>query len=379
MTHQQPARTSGRNTRRFGVTTLAAVSVALAGLVLAMILTSRERDDASRDDDGQAASTAAAAEPKRIGYVPYWDQHRGFDVVRQRLDLFDQVSPVWYSLEPTGSIVLADAEHATVDRRSVRELQANGIEVIPTVTNLRNGDWEPHLVQGMLHDPAAVRTHVRELVELAVREGYDGIDIDYEHLEAADRQQFSDFLAMLGDALRDEGKLLTVAVHPKTSEEGDDERNVAQDFAAIGAAADQVRVMTYDYSWEDSPPGPVAPAGWVEDVIEWTVTQVPADKVVLGVVLLGYDWADGHGHTVDFEQARATAEANNVTIRRSADGSPWFRYRDASGARHEVWFEDAVSVAAKLELVAEYGLGGAFFWRLGGEHTDVWPLAGAEL
>ncbi|MFW6091879.1 MAG: glycosyl hydrolase family 18 protein [Actinomycetota bacterium] len=377
MTHRQPAGTSGRSTRRFGVTTLVAVSVAVAGLVLTMILASRERDDASRDD-GRAASTAAA-EPKRIGYVPYWDQRQGFDVVRRHLDLFDQVSPVWYSLEPTGEVVLADAEHTTVDRRTVRELQTNGIEVIPTVTNLRNGDWEPALVQRMLHDPAAVRAHVRELVELAVRKGYDGIDIDYEHLEAEDRQPYSDFLAMLGAALRAEGKLLTAAVHPKTSEEGDDERNVAQDFAAIGAAADQVRVMAYDYSWEDSPPGPVAPARWVEDVIEWTVTQIPAEKVVLGVVLLGYDWGDGHGMTVDYQQAQATAKANDVTIRRTDDGSPWFRYRDASGARHEVWFEDAVSVSAKLGLVAKYGLGGAFFWRLGGEHTDVWPLAGAEL
>lgn len=371
MTHPEPAGASRRNARRFGTKALAAVSVALAGLILAMVLASRDRDE-------QAESTPAAAEPKRVGYVPYWDQRRGFDVVRQHLDLFDQVSPVWYSLEPTGDIVLADAENTTVERRTVRLLQAKGIEVIPTITNLRDGDWAPGLVQSMLHDPAAVRTHVRELVELVDSKGYDGIDIDYEHLRAEDRRQYSDFLTMLGEALHDEGKVLTTAVHPKTSEEGDDERNVAQDFAAIGAAVDQVRVMTYDYSWEDSPPGPVAPAGWVEEVIEWTVTQVPPHKVVLGIVLLGYDWANGHGETVDYEQARATARAHNVTVRRSGDGSPWFRYRDASGTRHEVWFEDAESVSAKLGLVSEYGLGGTFFWRLGGEDSEVWSLANRE-
>jgi spore germination protein YaaH len=130
--------------------------------------------------------------------------------------------------------------------------------------------------------------------------------------------------------------------------------------------------MTYDYSWEDSPPGPVAPAGWVEEVIAWTITQIPAAKVILGIVLLGYDWADGPGATIDYQQATAAAAAHSVTLRRSADGSPWFAYRDSSGVRHEVWYEDATSVRTKLDLVSRYGLGGAFFWRLGGEDPNLW-------
>jgi spore germination protein len=186
-------------------------------------------------------------------------------------------------------------------------------------------------------------------------------------------------LAELGAALRAQGKVLTAAVHPKTTDEGDDERNLAQDYRAIGAAVDQVRVMTYDYSWEDSPPGPVAPAGWAEEVIAWTVTQIPAEKVILGSVLLGYDWVDGHGTTVDFQQTQEAARAHGATLRRSEDGSPWFRYRDSSGMTHEVWYEDATSVQAKLGLVSQYGLGGAFFWRLGGEDPNIWAAVRDQL
>jgi spore germination protein len=70
------------------------------------------------------------------------------------------------------------------------------------------------------------------------------------------------------------------------SDAGDDGRNAAQDFRAIGVAVDEVRVMTYDYSWDTSPPGPIAPADWVREVIAWTVTEIPRHKVVLCVVLL---------------------------------------------------------------------------------------------
>lgn len=347
--------------------------VAITGVAVFAVLNTR--DSSSLDN----ASPPEMAMPTRIGYVPYWDQDRGFDVVRENLDLFDEVSPVWYSLDQTGRVVLADAEYTTVDRPAVRNLQAHDIRVIPTVTNLREGDWDVEVVQAMLHDPAAMGTHVQELVELAVTEGYDGIDIDYEDLSGADRAAYSAFLAKLGTELRAAGKLLTTAVHPKASDAGYDERNLAQDYRAIGGAADQVRVMTYDYSWETSPPGPVAPADWVEEVINWTVTQIPPDKVILGVVLLGYDWAGGRGVTVDHEQAQSTAHTHGATVKRSDDGSPWFTYQDSSGNRHEVWYEDARSARAKLELVSRYGLGGAFFWRLGGEDSSVWPEVRAAL
>ncbi|HEX6232714.1 MAG TPA: hypothetical protein VFZ63_06275, partial [Jiangellaceae bacterium] len=85
------------------------------------------------------------------------------------------------------------------------------------------------------------------------------------------------------------------------------------------------------------------------------------------------------GVTVDYEQARSIAADHDATIQRTRDGSPSFAYRTSSGARHEVWYEDAESAHPKLELVSEYGLGGAFFWRLGGEDPRVWPTANEAL
>lgn len=373
---------TGRAARLRRVATALLAVVAGASLVTAALLRSTDGGGPS----GPAASDAPAASRGAerpggtvIAYIPYWDQKRGFASLRRNLDLFDEVSPFWYSLDQRGNVVLADDENTKIDRAAVRALQRGGIRVIPTVTNLRNGDWDPGLVQGMLHDPAAVRTHVRALTELAVEEGYDGIDLDYEDLQARDRQAYSAFLRQLSAALHARDKVLTSSVHPKVTDAGDDERNQAQDYRAIGAAVDQVRVMTYDYSWDTSPPGPVAPAAWVEDVIAWTVTQIPREKVVLGSVLLGYDWVDGRGSTVDHKQATSLARAGGVAVSRDGDRAPWFGYRDASGRAHTVWWEDAESVAIKLRLVAKYRLGGVFFWRLGGEDQAVWPAARAEL
>jgi spore germination protein YaaH len=289
------------------------------------------------------------------------------------------VSPYWYGPARDGSVVLADPENTTVDIATVQLLQRRGIRVLPTVTNLQDGDFAPDAVSTLLHDPAAVRRHVRALVALAVDHGYDGIDLDYESLRAADRQAYSAFLSELSGALHARGKLLSTCVHPKVSDAGYDERNEAQDFRVIGAVADEVRVMTYDYHWETSPPGAIAPAGWVADVIAWTVSQIPREKVVLGSVLLGYDWVGRSGTTIDNDTAIALAAAHHATIQRAHDESPWFSYRDGGGQVHTVWWEDARSVAVKLRVATEYGLRGVFFWRLGGEDAEVWPVVQAWL
>jgi spore germination protein YaaH len=307
-----------------------------------------------------------------IAYVPYWDQERGFAVARANRTTFDQLSPMWYSLRDDGSLTLADDENTVIDAATVRAFQQSGLQVLPTLTNLRNGSWNYDLLGSVLASDDLRRRHVGAIVELVLANGYDGIDIDYEDLRAADRDRYTAFLTMLSEELHSAGKLLTSGVYAKTSEPGPEEFNIAQDYAAIGAVCDQVRLMTYDYHWETSEPGPSAPVGWVDEVVAWAVTQIPPLKVVLGCAVLGYDWPDGgNGVTVTHQEATELARRYGVEITRS-DGIPTFTYVDADDRQHEVWFEDAQSTLEKVELVDRHRLGGVFFWRLGGEDPAIW-------
>ncbi|MBQ7647249.1 MAG: spore gernimation protein, partial [Clostridia bacterium] len=44
--------------------------------------------------------------------------------------------------------------------------------------------------------------------------------------------------------------------------------------------------------------------------------------------------------------------------------APHFNYFDENGDEHEVWFEDARSIAARIELAAQYNLRGILYWNL---------------
>ncbi len=165
-----------------------------------------------------------------------------------------------------------------------------------------------------------------------------------------------------------------MTVHAKTAEPGTWPGARAQDWRAIGAAADEVRVMAYDYTSAGSPPGPVAPAAWVDQVLELATSLVPRDRIVLGVPTYGYDWTAGaEGTAVQWADVQAIADARNASPQWDSDHSaPWLRYTDERGRDHTVWYENARSLATKLDVARRHGVDRLVLWRLGGEDPDIW-------
>lgn len=308
-----------------------------------------------------------------VGSLPFWNLTEGPSVVVANRGNFNEVSPWIYGIARNGQIVAQVPERAAETAAGMDRLRRSGIPLVPTIANVTNGRWAYEPVADILHDPAAMDQHVTGIVALVKREGYAGIDIDYEDLRATDREAFNTFATRLGEALHAEDKILSIALFAKTSDAGEDQRNVAQDYAAIGRAANEVRLMAYDYHWSASSPGPVAPITWVRQMLDYAKTQIPAHKIVLGVPVAGFDWVEGRGEPVTWLQCFGRTKAFNATLEYDRlSQSPSFRYTDGEGRAHEVWFENAESTTAKLEAAKGAGIRGVYLWMIGGEDDRTW-------
>ena len=51
-----------------------------------------------------------------------------------------------------------------------------------------------------------------------------------------------------------------------------------------------------------------------------------------------------------------------------------FAYTDDRGNRHEVWFENADSIEAKVDIAWDLGIAGLALWRLGLEDKGIWTM-----
>lgn len=125
----------------------------------------------------------------------------------------------------------------------------------------------------------------------------------------------------------------------------------------------------------------VAPLNQVRRVIEYGVSEIPPDQILMGIPNYGYDWrlpfVRGESKAEKISNDEATARASRYGAEIQFDEpsqSPYYYYTDESGIEHVVWFENAASWRAKLQLVSEYGLAGISYWNI----MDYFP-AGAEV
>ena len=136
---------------------------------------------------------------------------------------------------------------------------------------------------------------------------------------------------------------------------------------------------SYEWGYTYGPPMAVAPLPNVRMVLDYAVTEIPPSKIFLGVPNYGYDWPLPFVQGTTRARSISNQEAVRLAIQYGADiqydenaQSPFFHYTDENGTVHEVWFEDARSMRAKLALVAEYGFQGAGFWNLMRPSSQTW-------
>lgn len=246
------------------------------------------------------------------------------------------------------------------------------VETYALVHNLFNGSFDPKVVSALLNNQAARIRAVNEIKTALVNWGMTGINLDLENVPAADRQALTEFVAELSEALHAEGLKVTMAVPAKTADNPSNNFSGAYDYAALGKHVDQLVIMAYDQHYRAGPPGPIASIKWVEDVIKFAVSQVPAEKIILGIPNYGYDWPQsGMADALTYDQTMQLAAANSASIRwQGEDKVPYFTY----GNNRQVWFENRYSIKYKLELVNQYQLNGIALWRLGQEDSGIWNV-----
>ncbi|WP_164877643.1 glycosyl hydrolase family 18 protein [Prescottella agglutinans] len=312
--------------------------------------------------------------PLVIGAIPYWDRSAALMSTYTHVRYLDIVSPWSYSVAADGTVAATSGSDLDADSAMATRLGASNIRTIPTITNTTAGEWDRDTVASVLSDPSLRGAHIDALTALVREHGFDGVQIDYENLLSADRVGFSTFVGELGAALHRIGRVLHVAVHAKPNDAGYGPHNEAQDYAAVARGADKVIVMAYDRHWATSTAGPIAPYDWVEEVLRYAITQIPREKLVLGVGLYGYDWVGSSATPLTWTQVMSIAAAQKPLLSwDETSRSTHFAYI-LDGILHEVWFENARSVEAKIDLARRHGLAGVALWRLGGEDPSIWGL-----
>ncbi len=284
------------------------------------------------------------------------------------------ISPFSYTLTPEGDLVAPQDEELLY--RSLR----SAVMTLMVVTNLYDGGFNTETLSAVLND-AELRTKLMEGILREVRnKNYYGVNMDMEYISPADRETYNDFLRELADHLHESGYILTVALAPKISADQQGLLYEAHDYEAQGAIADYVIIMTYEWGYTYGPPLAVSPKNEMRRVLDYAVTAIPPEKLLMSMPNYGYDWTLPYTRGTAARSVGLT-EALELALQYGAEiffdetaQTPYFNYTSADGMSHVVWFDDPRSVDSKLQLVREYGLAGVSWWTVNRCYIPAWLI-----
>lgn len=306
------------------------------------------------------------------GYAyPYTDRR----LIEKALPYLTMLTIFTYGFSPEGDLI------APADEELIALASSYGVKPVMLLSTLTaDGSFSNELAHTLLNSPQLQDILIEKIIVNMYNKGYYGLDIDFEYVPQGDKEAYADFVERLTKRLNREGFLTLIALAPKTSSAQMGLLYEAHDYYALGRAANLALIMTYEWGYTYGPPMAVAPINKVEDVVKYAVTQIQPQKLLMGIPLYGYDWTLPYqkgtmARSISPQQAIEIAAANGAVIEYDeAAQTPYFRY-DNNG--HEVWFEDARSIYAKLMLLDEYNLAGIGYWNLSRDFPQNWALLNA--
>ena len=301
------------------------------------------------------------------------------DILRRALPFLTYLAVFSYGFTESGALIPAD-DGALI--AAAYEFNAAPILVFSSLDE--SGGFSTARASRLFNDPQLQETVLGNLRNTMDRKGYAGVDMDFEYIAPEDAEGYQAFLRRAVAVMRPAGYTVSVDLAPKTTAGQQGLLYEAHDYPAIGAIVDRVLLMTYEWGYTYGPPMAVAPLNQVRQVARYAVSEIPRDKILLGVPNYGYDW------TLPYEQGVSRAEniGNQGAVLRAARygaeiqfdetaQSPFFEYY-TGGRKHIVWFEDVRSIQAKLALADEFSLLGVGWWNIMRAFNQNWALLSAR-
>jgi spore germination protein YaaH len=327
-------------------------------------------------------------------------------------DLISQVYPFWYTLRDQNTIadLYTPANPSVPMATPLQSLQAAGFKILPTITDgtavdSKTGKVSQMVLSNLLANPTSRSNIVNAILNLVMKNNFDGIDLDFENFAFVDpistwpttQGRWVQFLTDLSAALHAQGKLLSITTPPSFDPTSGKKGYYQYAWPQVAGVIDQLHIMAYDYS--TSSPGPIGPLQWTTNAVTYAASVIPASKIFIGIPGYGRDWvtkvigtcptlpinynktvAPGVAATVVMHDVAALASTygatptynqtfaeSSFTYQKVYNGTTSSGALTTCTAYRTVWYQDAASFTARANLVSQYRLGGLTEWTLGME------------
>ncbi len=277
------------------------------------------------------------------------------------------ISPTWFFLDGNEGDIQAIPSKTYVEKAHARNMEVWAL--------LENISLECNTHEVLSYTSKREKL-INTLMGYILEYDIDGINVDLESLSGETGEHFTQFLRELSIACRLNRIVLSVDNYvPRES-------NTFYNRKEQGVVADYVIIMGYDEHWGGGGvAGSVASIGYVQEGIEKTLKDVPAEKIINALPFYTRVWKTKGGEvTSEALGMEAAAEfISKYDVPTVWDEETCQNYGEIQmgDTFYQVWLEDERSIETKLTVMKNLNVGGVAAWQLGLEDKDIWDVIDA--
>lgn len=300
--------------------------------------------------------------------------------------LLRKTLPFLTYLTVMGNRIIEGADIEIIDDFNIIQLaKSYGVAPIMSLSTLTTqGIGNRETAYSILYDDNLAEKLIFNILGLLGNKGYYGVNISYLYLTSSNLPAYEAFTNKLANALHREGYFVFITISQNLVYTQNSLTFERIDYSKIGQIVDTLNIVNYNWGYSYGPPAPVSSMEALNEFLEYVLTKVSPSKIVVGLPILGYDW--------QLPFILGVSKANALTLNSALDlaqlvdseiyfdevsQTPYFTYiksEDQIPTEHIVWFIDARSIYALLQLVDKYNLKGTGVWNIMMYSPQLWLI-----
>jgi Predicted glycosyl hydrolase len=308
--------------------------------------------------------------------VPYINKN----VLRKTLPYLTYLSVLNFTATKEGEIM-----SYYDDSEIIQTAKDYGVAPLMLLTTLTiTGEANMRVEFDLLLNEEYQNKQIENILNILKTRGYYGLNFSLQYINISNLKFYESYFTKIADRLNKEGYPVFLTISPDLTM--DNHSNFEKiDYSLFGKLAQNIIFMTYEWATRMTPPFPISSIDETTAFLDYILTYIPADKIIIGIATIGYDWelpfAPGASNVSSLTLERAYDLARDVKATIKYDTSsqtPYFFYTFNENVQHLVWFVNSKSINATLELVSKYNLNGISVWNITIFNPELWILIDSQ-
>jgi spore germination protein len=303
------------------------------------------------------------------------------------IDILKKTLPylTYLSIQNYKTLKKGEIESFYDDSELIQTAKQYGVIPIMLVSSITfQGVRDPEMVYEILLNPDYQYTHANSMLKVLKEKGYYGVNITITFLNKTNQELYLNYLKRVTAILHKEGYLVFITIDPNFLVEENQTIFEKVDYSNYNELIDEAYLMRFYWGTLYGPPMPVTSINNISLYLDYVIQMMAPKSINIGFPLLGYDWTQPY--IEGFSKANAITLDSVIELARTTKSkilfddvseTPYFEYSNTEGERsvkHIVWFVDARTIYAIINLVLANKLQGSGLWNIMSYNSQLWLI-----